>query len=188
MFAMSGYSRLHVLAVSGLAATTALAALAASPAPNKSASPNPAARLEAVNNYGKLPLSFEANQGQVDSRVKFLSRGNGYSLFLTNRAAVLSLSKPPESRPAPEGSPVLKDSPALKGDGFSRREQGQFEKGASAPEGTSPKTDTIQMQVLGANPNARVEAADRLPGVSNYFLGNDQSKWRTNIPTYAKVR
>jgi hypothetical protein len=30
--------------------------------------------------------------------------------------------------------------------------------------------------------------ADELPGKANYFLGNDPSKWRTNIPTYAKVR
>jgi hypothetical protein len=27
--------------------------------------------------YAKLPLSFEANQGQADKRVKFLARGPG---------------------------------------------------------------------------------------------------------------
>jgi hypothetical protein len=43
--------------------------------------------------YGKLPLSFERNQGQTDQRVKFLSRGSGYSLFLTGNEAVLSLRK-----------------------------------------------------------------------------------------------
>src|SRR5688500_10414208 len=32
--------------------------------------------------YGKLPLAFEVNRGQTDPQVKFLSRGNGYSLFL----------------------------------------------------------------------------------------------------------
>jgi hypothetical protein len=41
--------------------------------------------------YGKLPLSFEANQGQSDGRVKFLARGQGYGLFLTPTEAVLSL-------------------------------------------------------------------------------------------------
>ena len=41
--------------------------------------------------YGKLPPTFEANQGQTDSRVNFLSRGAGYSLFLTPTKAVLSL-------------------------------------------------------------------------------------------------
>ena len=43
--------------------------------------------------YGNLPLSFEANHGQSDSTVKFLSRGNGYSLFLTSSEAVLVLSQ-----------------------------------------------------------------------------------------------
>ncbi|HEX3469590.1 MAG TPA: hypothetical protein VHT28_00260, partial [Silvibacterium sp.] len=43
--------------------------------------------------YGRLPLRFEANEGQSDPRVKFLSSGNGYSLFLTDSSAVLVLSK-----------------------------------------------------------------------------------------------
>jgi len=40
--------------------------------------------------YGKLPLGFEVNRGQTDSRVKFLSRGRGYTLFLTSNEAVLA--------------------------------------------------------------------------------------------------
>ena len=46
--------------------------------------------------YGKLSMSFEANQGQSDSRVRFLSRGSGYGLFLTSGEAVLVLSKSTE--------------------------------------------------------------------------------------------
>jgi len=53
----------------------------------------PAVRARAVESYGKLPLSFEANQGQTDRRVKFLARGSGCSLFLTGNEAVLSLRK-----------------------------------------------------------------------------------------------
>ena len=41
--------------------------------------------------YGKLPLSFEANQGQSDSQVNFISRGSGYTLFLTPAEALLSM-------------------------------------------------------------------------------------------------
>jgi hypothetical protein len=40
-----------------------------------------------------VPLSFEKNQGQANSSVRFLSRGNGYSLFLTGAEAVLSLNR-----------------------------------------------------------------------------------------------
>lgn len=41
--------------------------------------------------YASLPLSFEANRGQTDPSVNFLSRGQGYTLFLTGREAVLTL-------------------------------------------------------------------------------------------------
>src|SRR6266508_6287287 len=44
--------------------------------------------------YGKLPLSFEANWGQTDEEVHFLSRGSGYTLFLTSTEAVLALRQP----------------------------------------------------------------------------------------------
>jgi len=48
-------------------------------------------RANIVEGYGRLPLAFEANQGQTDSQVKFLSRGAGYGLFLTPTEAVLTL-------------------------------------------------------------------------------------------------
>ena len=41
--------------------------------------------------HGKLSRSYEANLGQVDARVKFLSRGTSHTLFLTPTEAVLSL-------------------------------------------------------------------------------------------------
>jgi hypothetical protein len=46
---------------------------------------------QAVDAYGRLPLSFEANQGQTNSRVKFLTRGSGHLLVLTRNEAVLTL-------------------------------------------------------------------------------------------------
>src|SRR5208282_501674 len=45
-------------------------------------------------NYGKLPLVFEANQGQTDPSVKFLTRGEGYTAFLTSSGLTLSLRSP----------------------------------------------------------------------------------------------
>src|SRR5213594_4757146 len=49
------------------------------------------AETPAVNKLGALPLYFEPNQGQTDSRVRFLARGSGYSLFLADSEAVLRL-------------------------------------------------------------------------------------------------
>ncbi|MGA3328040.1 MAG: hypothetical protein ABSF45_26620 [Terriglobia bacterium] len=46
-----------------------------------------------AQNYGKPPLSFELNQGQTDARVRFLARGGGDTIFLTDDEAVLTLRK-----------------------------------------------------------------------------------------------
>jgi hypothetical protein len=40
--------------------------------------------------FAKLPLIFEANQGQTDPQVRFVSRGLGYTLFLTPDEAVFN--------------------------------------------------------------------------------------------------
>lgn len=56
--------------------------------------------------YGSLPLSFEANQGQTDSHVRFLTRGYGHTLFLTPSDAVLAL-RTGETKNARPGSEVL---------------------------------------------------------------------------------
>src|SRR5262249_22444472 len=55
--------------------------------------PSPALKQKVLQQYGKLPLSFEANQGQTDPKVKFLSRGPGYQLFLLPHEAIIRLQK-----------------------------------------------------------------------------------------------
>jgi len=121
-----------------------------------------------LSDYGKLPLSFEANRGQTDERVKFLSRGSGYSLFLTKNEAVIALKRAGSSRAAAKkavGNPEMV------------REGNESAKGA-----------TLRMQLLGANFKSEAVGGEELPGKANYFIGNDPSKWRTNVPTYAKVK
>lgn len=46
------------------------------------------------DSYGQLPLSFEANQGQVAGEVAYLARSNGYTVYLTGGEAVMVLNKP----------------------------------------------------------------------------------------------
>jgi hypothetical protein len=53
--------------------------------------------------YGKLPLHFEANHGQTHEDVRFLSRGPGYSLYLTAGEAVLVLAPPKADAKAAAG-------------------------------------------------------------------------------------
>ncbi|HUI42984.1 MAG TPA: choice-of-anchor D domain-containing protein [Terriglobia bacterium] len=119
-------------------------------------------------NYGRLPLSFEANQGQTDPRVDFVARGRGYTLFLTRNQAVVALARPGDANQASEAQRETADS-APGNHGSARAGSGVF-----------------RMRLLNANP-ARVVGAGELPGRSNYFMGRDSRQWRTNIPNYGRV-
>ncbi|PYS50042.1 MAG: hypothetical protein DMF68_08300 [Acidobacteria bacterium] len=63
-----------------------------------------ATRSQLAKNYARQSLSFEANRGQTNSQVQFISRGSGYALFLTASEAVLDLrnqrSKARDQRPS----------------------------------------------------------------------------------------
>jgi hypothetical protein len=45
----------------------------------------------------------------------------------------------------------------------------------------------LRVDFAGGNPRARSEGRGRLPGMENYLLGDDPSRWRVGVPTYAKV-
>src|ERR1700733_5787198 len=67
-----------------------------------------AARLLALEAYGKIPLTFEENSGQTDARVKFLARGAGYTVFLTDRDATLRLARPSAEAAKPATEAVVR--------------------------------------------------------------------------------
>ncbi len=117
--------------------------------------------------YGRLPLSFEVNQGQVDDDVKYLSHGNGYSLFLTPTEAVLALSWRETA-------------------GTSRAQAGEH-KNDKTKDANAPQV-VLHMKLVDANPSAEIRGVDEQSGKSNYFLGNDPAKWRTDVSQYARVR
>ncbi len=126
------------------------------------AATSPAATQQrALAAYSNLPLAFEPNQGQTDPQVKYMARGNGYTLFLTNQEAVISLLAP--SKRAVRGVPqkVAQVTPA--------------------------PDSVVRMQIVGANAQAHVTGSDVQQGVSNYFIGDDPHKWSTNVPHFAQV-
>jgi hypothetical protein len=69
-------------------------------------SSHPAASNSVLTSYGHLPLMFEPNRGQTDARVRFIARGSGYGLFLTDREAVLALQGSARGRGTASGSVV----------------------------------------------------------------------------------
>src|SRR5215475_3037732 len=123
--------------------------------------PADAATQAKVNEaYGKLPLSFEVNRGQVDATIRFLSMGADYSI----------LFRPDQVRLSLNGAELNK-----KGESGGCRE-------------TARNHSPISVRFINANPSPQIEGMDELPGKSNYIIGSDPKNWRRDIPTYAKVR
>jgi hypothetical protein len=114
-------------------------------------------------NYGMLPLTFEANQGQAASQTKFLAHGRGYSASLTVGGIVLTL------RPTEVAS---------------RSTTGA----ALSPSAKRPLGATLQFTPLGANPSPVIVGEGPQIGRVNYFIGSDATKWQRNVPTFAQVR
>jgi uncharacterized repeat protein (TIGR01451 family) len=125
-----------------------------------------AAKPQLVPSFGKLPLSFEANYGQTDPQVKFIARGRGYTLFLTPTESVMVLQQREVKKLTGEASPI--DPMAM-------------------PEPAPVKQAVVRMKLEGANPSPAIDGMEQLPGIVNYFIGHDPEKWRTKIPTYARV-
>jgi beta-propeller repeat-containing protein len=46
----------------------------------------------------------------------------------------------------------------------------------------------LTIELVGASKSARVDALDLLPGISNYYAGNNPKKWHVNIHQYGKVK
>lgn len=173
-----------------------------------------AAQARIAENFGKLPLSFEINKGQIDQSVKFLSHGPGYDLFLTANEAVLRVPKarapqadkskgstPAKRAAAAKGPDAVKGADAASGadaakEGEAAAKESETSKLAEPAKGpaTAKSADdnvregtVLRLKLLGANNAPQVEGQDELPGKVNYFFGNDPEKWQRNIPTYQKA-
>jgi hypothetical protein len=127
------------------------------------------AELAPARAYEVLPMSFEPNVGQTDGKVSFLARGRGYTVFLTEDEVVLSLGRPrgPEQPDAGRGKHASE---------------------AARPEPSAPSV--LRMRCAGTGPSApgRIVGLEELPGKANYLIGDDPSRWHTDVPTFARVR
>ena len=110
-----------------------------------------------------LANGFELNQGQWDSRVKFRA-GASRNLFLTDTGFVIALSQPVHSDSTKSSSLARQKVPSKVSRSF------------------------LGLEFIGGNPHPKIAGEKLLAGKSNYFIGNDPTKWKRNVPHYAVVR
>jgi uncharacterized repeat protein (TIGR01451 family) len=127
--------------------------------------------MHLLENYGKSPLPFQINQGQCNSGVKFLARGNGHNVFLTNNEIVLVLYQSNNVEPE-ENTNVFNPEKSIKNQ-------------SEVKENT---TNILRIKLNGSNPTTTLEGVEELLGKANYFTGNNPSMWHKNIATFNKVK
>src|SRR6188768_3633595 len=90
-------SRLLVVQLSLTIGLYGLAALSGQPASLKKAAPAPEKIGHAREVLRGMPLRFEPNLGRTDARVRFLTRAEGMTSFLTDSENVIVLSRPKDT-------------------------------------------------------------------------------------------
>lgn len=121
-----------------------------------------ATRAAGVPRNVRVPVSFEKNVGQVAGDASFVARTAHYTLRLGTAEAVMAVV------PARTGVAAR----------HARRQ----------PRHAAPAASVVRMEFAGGRANAIVSGEQPLPGRANYFIGDDRSKWRTNVPLFGSVR
>jgi beta-propeller repeat-containing protein len=135
--------------------------------------------------YGKLPLYFVENRGQTDERVEYYLQGKDKSIYFTPHGLVFSLPGKPEGNLTTE----------TRRHGEDHGEEGQRGSvGRSAELGTrnsklgtsTPQRYLLNLEFGGANPDVRLEGAERTPALISYIKG-PKKHWKTGLKTYSSV-
>ncbi len=118
--------------------------------------------VQVEEGFGRIPLYFIHNKGQVNKRALFYAKTRGYTLWITKQGLVFD----------------------------SVREKNSPEKRKKEPKEKRKVTFQRKVQWLkfvGANPAVKVEAGKQTSYRVNYFIGRDPSKWKRDIPTSKEV-
>ncbi len=114
--------------------------------------------------YGKIPLFFVKNEGQMDSKVRFHESSGGRETFFTDDGVVFALMRPDE--------------------GWAHGPSALSGEGPGLPSGSS---HLVRLTPLGMKHPAHLCAEEAQPGKANFFIGDDPTQWRTDIPTYRSL-
>ncbi|MCP4216818.1 MAG: hypothetical protein GY765_19360, partial [bacterium] len=121
-------------------------------------------------NYGKTPLYFIPNKGQVNQKALFYAKAKRYTLWMTHEGLVFDSSR----------------AVAGQGDTTDRASANFQPLKKTAPSPTFER-DVSRLFFLGANKSPQIVPVTETEHKVNYFIGNDKSKWQADIATSKAV-
>jgi len=137
--------------------------------------------VKVERDFGRMPLYFIANRGQMDGRVAYYVQGKDKTIYFTSEGLTIALTRQQES-----GRSGSKERLAGKD-----RESGRRESLLSlrpGREGTSVPSErwVVKLDFVGASAEVRPEGTEETGAVISYFKGKPE-EWKTGLPTYSKV-
>ena len=135
--------------------------------------PDPAVKATLVNNLLAMPLAFTLNNGQWPDSILYRANAGGATMWFTPNGAYYQFTR----------RIGRTDSLATGPDAMADRMRTL----GYPHERDSMETMMIKASFVGCNPNPQLAGDNVLDYTCNYFLGSDQSKWRTDVPNYTSV-
>jgi len=147
--------------------------------------PKANAGLKTDLDFGRLPLFFIANQGQIDERVNYYIQGRDKTIYFSSDGLTMVLwgnneMKDHDDRRASfsgRGQRFSSDHPRGWGGALSESGRG---------EGNSPARWVVKLDFVGANPAVRPVGEEKNEGVVSYFKGRPE-EWKAGVPTYSRI-
>ena len=148
-------------------------------------------QVNPVKDFGKIPLYFVPNKGQTDPSAQFYAKAANYTLWVTKGGLVFDKIREKES-----GDDTFSH---VKSDVKNHSEAGSYrdakkesietvsEISANRNSGYRYERNVSRLLFIGANKNPKISAGEVTDYRVNYFIGNDKSKWRTDIETSASI-
>ena len=131
-----------------------------------------------------IPLTFEPNTGQVNARVKFIGRGTGLTVFLMPDEIMVQIPQRPIT-----ASGKQQDTKQVRSTAADAIVSMRLRQAKSGPEKIAPPSSARALtdSSSGGAPPFNWRGEQKLPGNTNYFLGNDPRNWRTKVPHFARA-
>ena len=114
-------------------------------------------RARVAESFGKLPLYFVENRGQLDKRVGYYVQGSDKTIYFTNHGLTFVLN------PKPEAQPEISKSDKQHSERWS-----------------------LKLDFVGARPGVRPEGREQTGATFSYFKGR-RSQWQAGLKSYSEI-
>lgn len=143
-------------------------------------------KLEA--DFGRMPLYFIANKGQLDERVDYYVQGRDKSLYFSPGSVTFVLASAESSKQENprKGLSGMKQKEAQRHSLFSGDVAGDSTKESTGKENKSSERWVVKLEFVGADCAVRPQGQDETGAVFSYFKGKPE-EWRTGLPTYSRL-